>query len=183
MTQPKPEDKKYPELNFDLAAYERVNFEMMYAGVVTMSFGKYSDETTFEFSEFGFNLKFETTGWEVEKSGIWNEFPKLFAEFHAEVTAERCGTCHRIFDTEGEDCPCWLDENLEMKDWNQSRRRFFGVRVGDFVEYTFGGLSRSGSVCQLWAKNNNKIKVELPGGFKDEVLPWNCKIIKRVEDL
>lgn len=169
----------FEEVNFNLPAYDSVEFWQMLHGSVEMSFGKYSTEVKINIGEFGFTLEYSSTGLEIEKDGIWSEFPKKFAEFYKEVNAERCGSCYRIYD-EGEDCPCFEDENKPMAEWNLSRKRFFGIRLGDVVRYLHCGDIVIAEVCELFEKNNNLIRVALDGGYKDKILPQICTVVKRV---
>lgn len=97
---------KYDEIKFELPAYDSVSFWQMPTGSVELSFGKYSTEVEINISEHGFVLNYSDRNIEIEKGGVWKDFAKIFADFHREVTSERCGQCKQIFPADGTECKC-----------------------------------------------------------------------------
>lgn len=72
-----------------------------------------------------------------------------------------------------------------MEDCNTSRRRFYGVRVGDTVRYGVPGFPDTYDTYEVirygFMDNNRVILRDKDGKEMSAVAEW-CEIIKKVED-
>lgn len=64
---------------------------------------------------------------------------------------------------------------------NKNRSRYYGLRLGDEVEFEYNGKKYKGIVYYLDAMNNNGVSI-LYNGIITPVVAEQCKLIKKVED-
>ncbi len=79
-----------------------------------------------------------------------------------------------------------MDKNQATQDTNVSRRRHYGIRIGDIVQSAFGEepphFKGAAEVIEYGGFDNNRVKLRYEDGKEgDYVAEW-LKIIKRVED-